>query len=49
MMHRKTRPIAAKFVQLKEQELVQKAAFSKLKEQNRNDGINEQFPREINE
>lgn len=49
-VHGKTRPIIAKFVQFKERELVRKSAFTKLKgEQNRNYGINEQFPREINE
>lgn len=49
-VHGKRRPIIAKFVQFKERELVWKAAFTLLKgEQNRNYGINEQFPREINE
>lgn len=32
-VHRKTRPIIAKFVQLKKRELVRKAAFTKLKDQ----------------
>lgn len=45
-VHGKSRPIIAKFVQFKER----KAAFTKLiGEQNRNYGINAQFPRENNE
>ncbi|KAJ8314098.1 hypothetical protein KUTeg_008659 [Tegillarca granosa] len=46
----KNRPIVAKFVNFKDRENVRKAGFTKLKgENNRSFGINEQFPREINE
>lgn len=43
----KDRPIVAKFVLFKDREKVRKAAQSTLR--NKPYGVNEQFPREINE
>lgn len=45
-----SRPIVAKFINFKDREVVRKAAPNALrKTENRNYGINEQFPKEINE
>ncbi|XP_062568377.1 uncharacterized protein LOC134230565 [Saccostrea cucullata] len=45
----KVRPIVAKFVLFKEKEMVRKAAYKLAGDENKQFGISEQFPREINE
>ncbi|KAK3082855.1 hypothetical protein FSP39_007224 [Pinctada imbricata] len=50
-IHGKIRPIVAKFVQFKEREVVRKSVYTSLagNDENKKYGINEQFPRIINE